>query len=1061
MSISYLVSTAGHAQQQNELNPHDIKSIVQLVEDGAKEFGLEKVVGFTSHSAAEEKWECNLFSFDELLNHSGTLARGFVQWGVSFHEDDTRIVSLLCPTGIEFLISWIALMRMGYGVVFIAPQCSPTAITHLYHSSSSTKLIYHSKYTELAKSACDMDSSISDIQLPSSSQTSISSLRSKNPARDPNSISHVFHTSGTSGTPKPIPNTHLGSVSVLPRRALPSYLSTDSSPSTSSMPSAESAAFTTTPLFHGGVSDLLRAWMARSMIYFYPTSDTPITSKNVAEAVEACRRTPETPDITLSAVHLEERMHRFKVTSFLSVPYILSTLAEDLDGPGMNMLKRMDLVSTGGAPLDSRIGNMMVGQGVRLVSRLGSSECGFLLSSHRRYEVETDWEWLRNDSQYAHALVFEASSSGVSSDGQDFEMIVTREWSSKTKTNRDDGSYATGDLYQKHPTKADVWRYVGRGDDVIVLSNGEKATPGPIETILGSSPYLTAALVVGAKRSQLWGSSFPAPIVISLDMCLIVKDREKMLPKSSKGTVQRGLAYDVFGDEIYQLYNGDYEGSMEKRSLSEIARLIKGLIEDIASSKLKAAALHSTTDLFNWGVDSLLATRVRSALQKTLNTGNVVLPNNIVFERPSIELLSQYIFDLQEHNQVVDRSDADVHKQMEQLAETYGVFDVTKNGHETHRIMKQPGRTVLLTGGTGSLGAFLIDALSNIPTNAVRKIICLVRADDDATAKTRIDSTMLARSLDSSSKLEVYASDLAECKLGLSSDVYDYLAEEVDVVIHAAWPVHFASSLTSFEDSIKGTRNLLDIVAGTGRQPVKMYYCSSLASVLAQSSTSVKEQPSDDPATASAVGYSQSKWVTEKICRLANESLKLRNRIRVLRIGQLCGDTKTGHWNEKEGWPLMIRTAQTTGCLPVLSEAPSWLPVDLAAKSVIDIVMSDRQDTTFVYHVAHPSTIEWVDILRLLEASNLPFQRVSPETWLQKVEETSDNLQDNPSKGMLQMWKAAYGHGAEAVSQSVVDCTNALAASYTMQHLSPIDRAHVEKMINAWKRTGFLDCHAR
>lgn len=39
----------------------------------------------------------------------------------------------------------------------------------------------------------------------------------------------------------------------------------------------------------------------------------------------------------------------------------------------------------------------------------------------------------------------------------------------QTKSNREDGSYASGDLYEKHPTKEAVWRYVGRGDDVIVM----------------------------------------------------------------------------------------------------------------------------------------------------------------------------------------------------------------------------------------------------------------------------------------------------------------------------------------------------------------------------------------------------------------------------------------------------------------------------------------------------------------------------------------------------------------------------------------------------------------
>jgi len=30
------------------------------------------------------------------------------------------------------------------------------------------------------------------------------------------------------------------------------------------------------------------------------------------------------------------------------------------------------------------------------------------------------------------------------------------------------------DLYTKHPTKPGLWRYKGRADDIIVLSNGEK-----------------------------------------------------------------------------------------------------------------------------------------------------------------------------------------------------------------------------------------------------------------------------------------------------------------------------------------------------------------------------------------------------------------------------------------------------------------------------------------------------------------------------------------------------------------------------------------------------------
>ncbi|WWD02658.1 hypothetical protein V865_000698 [Kwoniella europaea PYCC6329] len=1088
MTLSYLVSTAGHAQRQNELYPHDIQSILQLIQDGAREFGSERAVGFTSKDDDRDEWRCDRYSFPQLLDLSCRLGYQLAQRGVPISQDDTKIISLLCPTGLDFLISCIALMRLGYGVVLIAPQCSPTAITHLYNSSSSTQLIYHSKYAELAHSAQQSDpyTAIQSIELPSA--TSLppppSTFHLPCSVKDPKSVSHIFHTSGTSGTPKPIPNIHQKSVSVLPRRSLPTYLQSttenDDGSGNENGTSSESAAFTTTPLFHGGISDLLRAWMARSMIYFYPTSDVAITSNNVVESIKACQIPPPAPNgMKLSSEQNDERNQRFKVTAFLSVPYILSTLAEVPNGPGMEMLRSMEYVSTGGAPLDSTIGDTTANQGVRLVSRLGSSECGFLLSSHRDYAVEKDWEWLRNDSPYSDALVFEP----VDESREKYEMIVTDRWTSKTKSNRADGSYATGDLYQPHPSKKNVWKYVGRGDDVIVLSNGEKASPGIIESALRQSAHLSDVLVVGSDQSQLGILLFPkslptpsdlleklSPLIdqansdspsfaqISKEMCLVVSESTKRLPKSSKGTTQRGVAYEVFREEINQLYNqqngqGD---DLPKRSTTEIREEVKMIIENIAASKLRVDNLNENTDLFNWGVNSLMATRIRTNLQKKLNTGGVVLPNNVVFERPSIKRLSQYIFDLQENKAKDNNCVEESYELMKDLIRKYGQFDSTSGGLPGIRGEDdKKGMTVLLTGGTGSLGSFLIDELNQLAGQTVKKIICLVRAPNDEAAYNRVNKVLETRNVAMGSKVDVLAADLSKHHLGLEVEAYNRLTEEVDVVIHAAWPVHFTSSLISFEDSIKGTRNLLGLVAATNQG--ELYYCSSLASVLNQPSSTISEQPSTDPSTASPIGYSQSKWVTEQICRLASESSILKDRVHVMRVGQLCGDTKTGHWNEKEGWPLMIRTAQTTGTLPILEEKPSWLPVDLAARAITDIIIDNAAENHLIYHIAHLKNIEWNTILDGLEAAGLSFQRVSPADWLNRVEASSDDPETNPNKQMLHMWKAAYGNPTVSQKEVLVDTTNARQSSRTMSDLPDIDEEHIVKMVQAWKKSGFLN----
>lgn len=112
-------------------------------------------------------------------------------------------------------------------------------------------------------------------------------------------------------------------------------------------------------------------------MYFYPTSDMPITSANVVAAVNSCQDPPPVlPGVSMTDQQVLERIEKFRVRAFLSVPYILTVIAEDPNGPGLAMLKTMDFVSTGGAPLDSGVGDRMVKNGVRLVSRLGSSECG-------------------------------------------------------------------------------------------------------------------------------------------------------------------------------------------------------------------------------------------------------------------------------------------------------------------------------------------------------------------------------------------------------------------------------------------------------------------------------------------------------------------------------------------------------------------------------------------------------------------------------------------------------------------------------------------------------------
>ncbi len=63
-------------------------------------------------------------------------------------------------------------------------------------------------------------------------------------------------------------------------------------------------------------------------------------------------------------------------------------------------------------------------------------------------------------------------------------------------------TYATNDLWSKHPSKADLWCCAGRTDDVIILSHGECLYPGAIELGLHEDPRIQSAVVGGASRKH-------------------------------------------------------------------------------------------------------------------------------------------------------------------------------------------------------------------------------------------------------------------------------------------------------------------------------------------------------------------------------------------------------------------------------------------------------------------------------------------------------------------------------------------------------------------------------
>ena len=88
--------------------------------------------------------------------------------------------------------------------------------------------------------------------------------------------------------------------------------------------------------------------------------------------------------------------------------------------------------------------------------------------------------------------------------------------------------------------------------------------------------------------------------------------------------------------------------------------------------------------------------------------------------------------------------------------------------------------------------------------------------------------------------------------------------------------------------------------------------------------TAATESEVADPAVAAGSGYTESKWVAERILVAAAEDTSLTPVI--IRVGQLSGG-RNGSWNPTEWFPSLVRSAQLMQCLPEIqgvSTLPLW-----------------------------------------------------------------------------------------------------------------------------------------
>ncbi|KAL2870950.1 putative NRPS-like enzyme [Aspergillus lucknowensis] len=954
-------------------------------------------------------------------------------------SETPTVVALLGPSDLDYLVLMLALTKLGHSCLLLSTRISVEAHVSLIERTNAQHLFVHSSLKDTAQKVHERAPSLQVQDIPSEecydyplpegyTDTNLTSRLDYEV--ESNHIAWIIHSSGSTGLPKPIFQTQ--------RAAIKNYAG-----------NMNMRGFITLPLYHNhGICCLFRTIYSCKSLHLY-NPGLPLTSKHLVDIM---------------------RSHSFEI--FYGVPYALKLLAESEEG--IKALANLKAVMFGGSACPDSLGNLLVENGVYLISHYGSTETGQLMTSMRPRE-DKQWDWLRPSEAVKMFLRFEERFPGV------YESVVLDGWPSKVMSNRPDGAYATKDLFLKHP-EIEAYKYYSRLDDTITLVNGEKVIPLDLEGRVRQLSVVADAIAFGAGKSSIGLAVIRAADAASLTdeqiidaMWPAVEEAHETLPaygrlsksmvrvlpadavyaRTDKGTVIRQAFYHNYSDLIEASYEEAEDAMTGTLLLSEeeMKVFLRKQLRDIVPL-MDPDDLTDEADFFSLGMDSLQATRLRSVLTKNIDMKGRKLGLNVAFEHPTIHSLSRHL-----HSVSLGTSEEEVsiEEQMDALISKYSDFEQHKpcpNGLS--------GRYIVVTGATGSLGCHVVAKLSALPD--VRKVYCFVRASSPVDAYGRLLDSLRARrvydtlSTSARKKLVALPSDLSLPTLGLNTTGYNILTSELTDVIHCAWSVNFNLHLSSFEkDNIAGLKNLTTLCLKAQRPaPATLNFCSSISAVVRSTETVIPETLPPKLESAQDMGYAQSKLVAEHLCIKAAQQTGLR--ARVLRIGQVIGDTDHGIWSTTEAIPLMIQSATTIGALPKLDEYHRWLPVNSVASIVIDISLSDAVeynantlDTQPVFNIVNPHSFHWTrDLLPRLRRAGLEFEELSPRAWISKLRASNPDPVSNPPIKLVDFFAGKYDNDQP---KRAIEWHTAktVEISGTIKEATPLGQDMVTRMLGYFK----------
>lgn len=729
-------------------------------------------------------------------------------------------------------------------------------------------------------------------------------------------ITLLLHSSGTTGLPKPIPISH---------RMLMFSVSTAGFDTEEE---AQGLNVSSLPLFHGfglvapGIS------MAVGKTTVYPASDG---IPNILAIIELIKRT--------------------NARSLMTVPFLLDDVVNNEEG--LKVLAGLDFVGTGGAALGAGVGDKLAKAGVKLLNFYGTTETG-PLSLVMVPKNGYDWKYfrLRTDMNYTIDEI-------EPKDGRKRYRLTVNAFGDA------EGFTIADQLIRNDDFPETDFAAVGRDDDIIILATGEKANPLILETMLTESPLCKVAIAFGenqfnlgvivepaqplpeggeeAFKDSIWptivaaGQKTDAYSVIPSKEAIIVVPNGVVVPRTDKGSIARKEVYALFSEEqkaVYEKLAKAVGGEdLKPLNLETLEADLRALVIEHSGLKVAEADLTAETSLFDLGLDSLQALKLRRVLTAAAGKTealkdadlNKIIPPEFVYLNPSVAQMAASLKNPSGAG-AVQAPDPNAFKGVYKFAED---FALAGTATEEKGPSAKDNLVVVLTGSSGSLGSHVLSSLAKNPK--VRKVVALTRKGAGAFDRAPFEKRGITLTEEEWSKVANLEVDPTAEGLGLNPMAYGFVQSTVTHIVHAAWPMNYLTTLPAFTYQFQFLRNLLQLATGGEFANKRRFiFISSIAAVarlsLSNGGSLIRETPVKPEEAANGIGYADGKLVCEKVLEAAAVSHAGSLEVTSVRCGQMTGSRASGAWNEDEQIPMIFRTAQNLGTLPYLPGVSRHLP---------------------------------------------------------------------------------------------------------------------------------------